>query len=243
VDRDGHVDVQDGTRRPWVHWTLGAFFVARGTKDGEMLKRVYLIRHGETEGNATGRFSGSTDLPLTPRGMRQVRRLSELLPDHLLAPAAGTWCVASPLLRAQQSAEAVAGRRGLSVSTDADLREMDFGMWEGLTAEEIDARFPGALGQWLAPTDDTAFPEGESLGDFNRRVARVRDRILGQQAEVVLVFAHGGVVRGLICALLGLGAESFWLFDVRPASVARIDVFEGGAVLSELWSVTDGEVD
>jgi broad specificity phosphatase PhoE len=208
-----------------------------------MPKRVYLIRHGETEGNATGRFSGSTDLPLSPRGMGQVRRLAELLPDHLLAPGSGTWCVASPLLRAQQTAEAVAGCRGLSVGTDADLREMDFGAWEGLTADEIDVQFPGALGQWLTPTDDTTFPEGESLGEFNQRIGRARDRILEQQAETVLVFAHGGVVRGLICALLGLGRESFWLFDVRPASVARIDLFEGGAVLSELWSVPDEEAD
>ena len=206
-----------------------------------MPKRVYLIRHGEAEGNATGRFLGSTDLPLTPRGMSQVRRLAELLPACLLAPGAATWCVASPMRRAQQTAEAVVGRSGLSVSTDADLREVDFGAWEGLTAEEIEAQFPGALDQWASPTDDTAFPRGESLGEFEERVARVRDRILGRQAEAVLVFAHGGAIRGLICALLGLGRESFWLFDVRPASVVRIDLFQRGAVLSGLWSVADGE--
>jgi alpha-ribazole phosphatase len=206
-------------------------------------KQVYLIRHGETEGTATGRFSGSTDLPLTPRGLSQVGRLAESLPGCLLDPGAGTWCVASPLLRAQQTAKAVAGRRGLPVATDADLREMDFGAWEGLTTEEIETRFPGALDRWASPTDNTAFPGGESLADFDRRIARVRDRILRQQAEVVLVFAHGGVVRALICGLLGLGREAFWLFDVRPASLVRIDVFEGGAVLSELWAVSDEEAD
>jgi broad specificity phosphatase PhoE len=208
-----------------------------------MPKRIYLIRHGETEGNATGRFSGSTDLPLTSRGLSQVQRLAELLPAGLWAPGAGIWCVASPLLRAQQTAEAVAGRAGLSVSTDADLREMDFGAWEGLTNEEVEEKFPGALDEWASPTDRTAFPGGESLGQFERRVARVRERILGQQAGAVLVFAHGGVIRGLICAFLGLARENFWLFGVEPASVARVDVFEGGAVLSELWSVTDREGD
>jgi broad specificity phosphatase PhoE len=210
-------------------------------EDGGMSKRVYLIRHGETEGNATGRLVGSTDLPLNSRGRSQVRRLAELLPVRLLAPGAGTWCAASPLRRARQTAEAVVGCSGLLVNIDADLREMDFGAWEGLNNAEIEARSPGALEEWLAPTGDSTFPGGESLGAFEERIARVRDRILGQQAETVLVFAHGGVIRGLICTVLGLGRESFWLFEVRPASMVRIDIFEGGAVLSELWSVPDGE--
>ncbi len=206
-------------------------------------KRVYLIRHGETEGNASGRFLGSTDSPLTFRGVRQVRRLAELLPAAVFAPDADTWFVASPMLRAQQTAEAIAGRPGLHVSTDPDLREMDFGAWEGMTAGEIEAQYPGALAEWESPGDDLAFPGGESLGQFDERVARVCDRILEQKSGTVMVFAHGGTVRGLVCALLGLGRESFWLFNVQPASVLRVDVLEGGAVLSELWSVSGGEAD
>ncbi len=206
-----------------------------------MLKRVYLIRHGESEGNVSGRFTGSTDLPLTHRGICQVQRLAELLPADLLAPGAGTWCLASPLVRAQQTAAAVAGRAGLAVATDADLREIDFGACEGLTAEEIEARYPGTLEQWLVPTDETAFAGGESLGEFNRRISRVRDRILEKRAEAVLVFSHGGVIRGLFCALLGLDQASFWLLNVQPASVVRIDLFAGGAALSGLRAVDDLE--
>ncbi len=205
-----------------------------------MPKRVYLIRHGETEGTSAGRFLGSTDLPLNARGRRQVERLAESLPPGLFEPGAGTWCVASPLLRAQQTAEAVAGRRGLLLETDPDLREMDFGVWEGLTAEEIEQEFPAALQQWISPTKDTCFPGGESLGQFDERVARALARIVSHEAEEALVFTHGGVVRGLTCGLLGLGRDGFWLFDVQPASVVRIDISEGGAVLSELWAAGDG---
>lgn len=208
-----------------------------------MPKRVYLIRHGETEGNAAGRFVGSIDMPLSARGTRQVRRLAELLHAGLGTAGAETYCVASPLLRAQQTAAAVAGRLGLAVSTDADLREIDFGAWEGLTAEEIEKQSPGALALWESPTDETAFPGGESLRDFDRRIARALGRILGEPAETVLVFAHGGVVRALICELLGLGREGFWLFEVRPACVARVDVHKEHAVLSELWSAGDGDAD
>jgi len=207
----------------------------------EMPKRVYLIRHGETEHNIGRRFLGSTDVPLTPRGLEQVRRLAELLPARLLTPVGSTWCVASPLLRAQQTADAVAGRLGLEFATDTDLREMDFGAWEGLNSQEIEARFPGALEEWMSLTDQAAFPGGESFGEFEERVARAQARIVARQADSVLVFAHGGVVRALLCGLLNLGRECFWAFDVRPASLVRVDVFEKGALLAELWSVDDRE--
>jgi broad specificity phosphatase PhoE len=208
-----------------------------------MPKRVYLIRHGETEGTVAGRLLGSTDLPLTAKGMSQVRRVAELLPSRVMAQGTGTWCVASPLLRAQQTAEAIAGHFGLPVSTDPDLREMDFGAWEGLTAAEVEERFPGEQAQWASPTDESAFPGGERLREFDQRIARVLGRILGHEAEVVLVFAHGGAIRALACGLLGLGRDRFWLFDVRPASVMRIDLFDRAAMLSELWSVSDREAD
>lgn len=204
-------------------------------------KQIYLIRHGETEGTLNARFSGSTDLSLTPRGLDQVARLAESLPAHLFGEDSGVWCVTSPLLRARQTAEAVAIRRGLPVATDDDLREMDFGLWEGMTAEEIEVRFPGELGVWAAPTGSTAFPGGESLDEFDRRVARAQERILRQAAEAVLVFAHGGVIRGLISGLLGLGRGGYWLFDIKPASVARVDVYDEGFALSGLWPLREDE--
>lgn len=211
-----------------------------------MPKRVYLIRHGETEGTADGVLLGSTDRPLNARGADQVRRLAELLPAGLLRPGAATWCVASPLLRARQTAEGVVGPAGLAVSIDPDLREMDFGAWEGLTNAEIEARFPGAQSVWASPTAETAFPEGESLGAFGERVARARGRILERPEDVVMVFTHGGVVRELVCGLLGLGHGGYWLIAVQPASVVRIDVYgdggPGAAALAELWSVADWEV-
>ena len=214
-----------------------------------MLKRVYLIRHGETQGTAEGRIMGATDQPLSAHGTSQVLRLAELLPAGLLAPGAATWCVASPLQRAQQTAECVAGRAGLTITTDADLREMHFGAWEGLTSQEIEERFPRKQAQWASPTDDTAFPDGECLGDFQERVARAQKRILERPEDAVMVFTHGGVVRELICGFLGLGHESYWMFAVQPASVARVDVHDGGsgspgaAALSGLWSVHDWEVE
>ena len=222
----------------------GRLLVARCVvKDDEMPKQVYLIRHGETEGTLAGRVMGSTDLPLAAQGRDHVQRLAELLQPRLLTSGAGTWCVASPLLRARQTAEVVAGCLGLPVSTDADLREIDFGAWEGLTSAEVEERFPGAQARLASPQDDAGFPGGESLCEFDRRVGRALDRILGHPAQTALVFAHGGVIRSLACALLGLGQERLWLLNVQPASVMRIDLFDGGAMLSELWAASDRGAD
>ena len=208
-----------------------------------MPKQIYLIRHGETEGTLAGRVMGSTDLPLAAEGRGHVQRLAELLLPRLLMTGAGTWCVTSPLLRARQTAETVAGAVGLPVSTDADLREIDFGAWEGLTPAEVEERFPGAQARLATPQDDAGFPGGESLREFDRRVGHALDRILGHAAQTVLVFAHGGVIRSLACGLLGLGQERLWLFNVQPASVMRIDLFDEGASLSELWAASDREAD
>ncbi|MBN1630146.1 MAG: histidine phosphatase family protein [Thermoleophilia bacterium] len=202
-------------------------------------KQVYLIRHGETEGTSAGRFVGSTDLPLTAHGRNQVLRLAGSLPAGLFAPGAATWCAASPLLRAQETAAAVVCPHGLAFETDPDLREIDFGAWEGLTAEEIEARFPGALDMWSSPGEAAVFPGGENSADFDRRVARVCGRIVEQGADAALVFAHGGVVRAVVCALLGLGRANLWMLDVRPASVVRVTLFEDRAILSGLWSADD----
>jgi len=208
-----------------------------------MPKRVYLIRHGEAEGTREGRLLGSTDAPLTPRGVSQVQRLAALLPAGLGGPGARTWCAASPLLRAQQTAAAVAGRFGLRVTTDPDLREMDFGDWEGLTTQDVEKRYPGQQALWASPAPDAAFPGGESLCDFHARIACALERIRTREADAVLVCAHGGAIRALACGLLGLDRDNFWLFNVQPASVLRIDVFEGGSMLSELWSVSDREAE
>jgi broad specificity phosphatase PhoE len=206
-----------------------------------MPKRVYLIRHGEAEGTREQRFLGSTDAPLTAWGAEQVQRLARLLSAKVGEPGTRIWCVASPLLRAQQTAAAVAARYGLRVDTDPDLREMDFGEWEGLTSSEVEERYPGRQALWASPAEDAAFPGGESLRDFDRRIDRALGRIRARDVDVAFVCAHGGVNRALAGELLGLGRERFWLLNVQPASVVRVDVYGEEAVLSELWCVSDRE--
>lgn len=212
-------------------------------------KAIYLIRHGRTEGNVSDRLAGSTDQPLDSFGLNQAEdlaawfawRLKLSLEDGALAIPGrpSVLCLSSPLMRARQTAELVATRLGVPVVIDEDLAEMDFGDWEGRTVKEIVSDNPEAFQPWLSPDDDTSFPGGETLGAFEERTRRALRRIMALEDDVVLVFTHGGVVRTMACALLGLGRESMWKFKLEPAAVLYFDVYGESAVLAGLWNAGD----
>ena len=127
------------------------------------MSRILLIRHGETEGESSVRFHGRTDVPLSDSGRKQMRAAAARLPDEGF-----DLVVASPLSRAWEAARIVAPHRPISL--EADFREIDFGRWEGLTAEEIEARDPALYRVWRARDENFEFPGGERRGDFRGRV-------------------------------------------------------------------------
>ena len=154
---------------------------------------LFLVRHGETDWNAAGRWQGQTDVPLNPRGREQAREVAGRLRSVGLAAIAS-----SDLLRARTTAEIVASELGLAVShLDAALRERRFGCFEGLTREEVVARFPEAWARYLADPGP-APPGGESREELLARllpaVASAATRLPGP----VLVVMHGGAMRALL---------------------------------------------
>ncbi len=154
---------------------------------------LYLVRHGETDWNAAGRWQGQTDVPLNPRGREQAREVGERLRGMGLAAIAS-----SDLLRARVTAEIAAAELGLTVNhLDAALRERRFGCFEGLTREEVASRFPEAWARYLEDPGP-APPGGESrdelLGRLIPAVASAAARLPGP----VLVVMHGGAMRALL---------------------------------------------
>ncbi len=150
------------------------------------------------------RFVGRTDIPLAPEGAEQARALARLLPA--LQPGR---CIASPLMRAQETARLLVEPIGLGVETDPDLREVDFGVWEGKTFQEVRAADPAGVGRWENLSGAFSCPGGESLEQFSARVRSVADRLTAHPSEVVLAVTHGGVIRALLCHVLGLGLSHF----------------------------------
>lgn len=142
---------------------------------------LWLLRHAETEWSRSGRHTGRTDVPLTDAGRERARALRPRLAGRAFALV-----LSSPLSRARETAELA----GLTPQLRDDLREFDYGEYEGITTDEIRERRPG----WDLWRDGT--PGGETAADVGRRVDRVIEEALGAGGDVALV-AHGHVLRAL----------------------------------------------
>lgn len=192
-----------------------------------MARRLLLVRHGRLGANHVGRLIGATDLPLDAFGQRQgqalARRLTRWGPQT---------CVCSPMQRCRQMAALVAPE--LPPQVDADLREIDFGRWETRTFAEAAAEDASLVDRWAAMSPQFGFPGGETVGGFLSRVRAAAERLIQTKAETVLAVTHGGVIRTMICHLLGLAPNRYVAFDVPYAALVVIDLFDGKGVLAAM---------
>ena len=194
-----------------------------------MAKRLLLVRHARLEANYVGRLIGATDLPL---GSRRAKRRAQALAGRLArwAPQA---CYCSPMQRCRQTAAAVAP--DLPPQVDADLREIDFGRWETRTFAEAAADNPSLVDRWAEFEPRFRLPRRRKRGRLSvPRSARGRALDRMPQAQTVLAVTHGGVIRTMICHLLGLEPRHYVAFDVPYAALAVIDLFDGKGVLAAL---------
>jgi alpha-ribazole phosphatase len=193
-----------------------------------MAKRVILIRHGDLGEAYRGCYIGRTDVPLSEEGKRQAAALA-----GEIRRLKGAQLLCSPLRRTRETAEIALGILD-ACDIDSDLREIDFGRWEGMGFAEIAAADPAAVERWAALDEDFAFPGGESHGAFSKRIKAVAGRIDADPAGTVVAFTHGGVIRYLICRFLGLEDRHYLLFDVRPGSLSELSLDGGRGVLVRL---------
>jgi broad specificity phosphatase PhoE len=162
--------------------------------------RVYLARHGQTAYNLEGRFQGQLQVPLDDTGRAQARELAEHAAQHAFA---ALWC--SPLLRARETADAVARRIGLEPREDARLMETDAGDWTDHLFSEIQAKAPEEFAKFIDGDPFFAFPGGESFAQQGVRVAAAIYDIRRAEAPA-LVVCHGGVIRLALSLHLEHGA-------------------------------------
>lgn len=203
-----------------------------------MTKLLLLARHASTEATRRGAYAGRLDIALGAGAKAEIDRLAATV-----GPYSPTGIVCSPRARARQTAEGVAAALGLpsqNIKIREELREVDFGRWEGLTFPEIAAAEPEKVREWAEWSEDFRFPEGERLGDFLDRIGRVTGELAaGELAageeERLLVVSHGGVIRAMLCRLLGLSPRHYLLFDVQPAGLAVVRLFGELGVLTALY--------
>ncbi len=192
--------------------------------------RLLLVRHGTTAWNRANRYQGQSDLPLDETGLRQARALRRHLSGEKIDAI-----YASDLQRAWQTASAIAVPHEIAVSREPALREIDFGMWDGYTHEEVKQRHPEDLAIWEADPLTRAPHGGETLAQVSSRVGALLDTIACMHQEhTVMLVAHGGSLQVLLCLTLGLAPKARWQFQLSPASVSELWLEEKSSVLIRL---------
>lgn len=161
---------------------------------------LFLVRHAKTAWNAERRFVGRSDPPLSAEGRRQAEAVGRRLGAEELS-----LIYSSTRRRAIETASAVAAPKNLALQPVPEFDEFDFGEWEGLTAEEIEAVNPGLVDRWLNDPTKVQVPGGEPWQHFEERVRRGLELVIGRSngEKGIALVAHGGSLRLALSLLLG----------------------------------------
>jgi broad specificity phosphatase PhoE/ribonuclease HI len=187
--------------------------------------RLILVRHGSTEHSPQMRFSGRNQLPLSELGERQAAALARRAASF--GPVAAV--ISSPLPRARQTATAIADALGCPLEESDGLIETDFGDWEGLTGEQVRARWPAEHAAWLASVD-VGPPGGETFSAVARRVRRARDEIIeAHPGQTVVAVSHVTPIKTLLMLALDAPLTSMFRLHLDTASISSTDYYPNGA--------------
>lgn len=219
-----------------------------------MVTVIYLIRHGETEGAEKKRYKGTIDVPLSGQGILQMEQLSKYMAglfkgstnSHPVTQkprfAAGeeflsaVYC--SDLQRSIRSAEIIAGPHALRPVLVPALRERNFGVWEGMSFDEIKEKYPDEFDAWAGNPLQFSPVGGESTIEVRERVMNSLHEIIHRhQGEHVAVVAHGGVNRIIICHMLGIPLENIFRIE-QDYSALNIFKYHANCPVAQLINGT-----
>lgn len=187
-----------------------------------MVTRIVLVRHGETAWSKEDRFCGISDVPLQEEGVRQARLLAQRL-QHISTASAHTApsttkrpnpqivaVYSSPMQRSRRTAQTIAETLGRPVQVVAALRELDYGVWEGLRREDILVQYSEEYAQWARDPAAGRPPQGETGLELLERVRpAIQSLVSAHHGETIVVAGHKTVNRLLICALVGIPPQHY----------------------------------
>lgn len=191
-----------------------------------MLTKLYLIRHGETEGAEKKRYKGHIDVPLSDNGIMQVKAMSGYVAQN--GGKAIKAVYTSDLGRAVKSAEIIAEPLGLKPVIVKGLRERSFGRWEGMSFDEIADKYPDEFKAWADNPLEFSPMEGESTIEIRDRAMQAFNRLIDKhRGEDIAVVAHGGINRVIICELLRIPLENIFRIEQDFAAMNLIEFYDG----------------
>lgn len=192
---------------------------------------IILVRHGQTEWNRVERFRGRADVPLNEMGIKQAEATGKHIAEKW-KPAA---IYSSPLSRAVKTAEAIAKHFDLKVQIHPGLADIDYGGWQGLSPDEVRARWGEMLDTWYNAPHLAVIPNGETLSDLRERAMNTVNELAARHAgETILLLGHTVINRIILLGALKLGNERFWRIRQDTCAINLFDVEDGEYTLVSL---------
>jgi alpha-ribazole phosphatase/probable phosphoglycerate mutase len=187
------------------------------------MTRAWLIRHGEPEEKARNLCYGSLNLGLSDTGRSQMSQVAEYLKNE---PIANIYC--SPRARALESSALLAAGTSRPLHVTPELAEMNFGDFEGLSYDEIAARYPDAYREWMNTPTKVQFPNGGSFAEMRTRVLQAFHTLIDSNRDLTIALvSHGGVNRILIAWALQMPDDCLFRLAQHHAAVNLLEFSEG----------------
>ncbi len=181
-----------------------------------MKKKIFLLRHGKTDFN--GLYIGSSDVALGEDGTKQVILTRKILQQKNIQRV---FC--SPMKRCRDTFSPL--QLGVTCTYSDNLREINFGRWEKRSFQEIKAIDKKIIENWVKEGEEFCFPEGEQISIFNDRIKKISQEIIQTSEEEVLIVAHGGSIRQLLCIFLQIPSEKKMIFGIDPGSFCTVELY------------------
>lgn len=179
-----------------------------------MTTKLILIRHGETDWNIEGKYLGHTDIDLNRKGRKQIRALCKVMEKERIHKV-----YSSDLKRAVNSSKIIF--KDFAIEKVPELREINFGVFEGLTYEEIVERHATVYKEWVDDPFKASVPRGEQLKDFKKRVLEIFKKILkDNKNKIVAIVTHSGPIRIIVSDVMKL--KDVWKVEIDNASITII---------------------
>jgi len=191
-------------------------------------KEIILIRHGETEWNKVRKYQGHMDIELNDWGRQQAGEAAKELANLEI-----DYFASSDLKRTRETAEIIASFHNNNIKEFKELREMNFGEWEGKGFKEIKKDYPEDFQKWIEDPIKFSPPAGETLKEFQDRVLEAFNTILENGYYRNAIVTHGGVIMVFLATILEMPLINYRKFEVANTGITRVNLYDNSYVLKE----------
>jgi phosphoserine phosphatase len=192
-------------------------------QDGGWVTKILLVRHGHVEGINPERFRGRADVPLTDRGAAEAKAVAQ----HIASSWRPRKVYTSPMKRCVDTGGAIAQACHVDTEAVTDLNDIDYGLWQWRTYEEVQQTEPLLFSIWFATPQFVRFPKGESLQELVARGANVlRLVVMHHSDDTIVLVGHDSINRAMLLQLLDQPLSAYWRLAQAPCCINEIDIAE-----------------